>query len=226
MDKGSNRPGDWWSLGVLVYEMIYGIPPFYSTNIQKMYKNTLLNSLKFKKHTECSHEARDFMAGLLIKDPRKRLGSTADINEIMAHPWFKGFDWQALKEKQLAAPYIPSGCGDNWERHFDPEFMKMKAKDSICITNKTVIDPYESRFSEFEFVDQEFEVESLKESRKDYLSTKVSENDNSLSNDMSHYDISGFGILSTSTGGISKVVEGLKKNKSEGNECERVCAEG
>ena len=42
LDKGSNRPADWWSLGILAYEMIFGIPPFYSKDVQEMYKRTLL----------------------------------------------------------------------------------------------------------------------------------------------------------------------------------------
>lgn len=42
LDQGSNRPGDWWSLGILIYELVFGIPPFYSRNVQKMYKKTIL----------------------------------------------------------------------------------------------------------------------------------------------------------------------------------------
>ena len=54
LDKGVSYTTDWWSLGVLLYEMIYGIPPFYSKNIQKMYKKTLYNELRFKKYLDCS----------------------------------------------------------------------------------------------------------------------------------------------------------------------------
>lgn len=54
LDKGCNNTADWWSLGILTYEMLFGIPPFYSSNIQKMYKNTLLKEVKFRKGVEVS----------------------------------------------------------------------------------------------------------------------------------------------------------------------------
>ena len=69
LDKGCNRPADWWALGILVYEMIYGIPPFYSTNIDKMYRRTILKKLKFKKYVTCSDECKDFMHQILQKKP-------------------------------------------------------------------------------------------------------------------------------------------------------------
>lgn len=224
MDKGNNRPGDWWSLGVLLYEMIYGIPPFYSTNVQKMYKNTVVNPLKFKKNTQCSEEAKDFIAGLLIKDPRKRLGSIADINELMAHPWFKGFDWQALKEKRLEPPYKPSNYGSSWESYFDPEFMKMKAKDSICDTSKAVISQYEDKFAEFDYVDPDFELEIPKGTNLDKLSTIASEKDDKNSQNDSREENNSWLNIKSNNGinNFSRNLEGLKKNKSQGNECEKV----
>ncbi len=99
LDKGCDKSTDWWSLGVLLYEMIYGIPPFYSKNIQKMYKKTLCNELKFKKYLDCSDEAKDFLKKLLKKNPKKRLGSIADSIELMSHPWFKDFDFGKLMKK-------------------------------------------------------------------------------------------------------------------------------
>ena len=61
LDKGCNRPADWWALGILIYEMIFGIPPFYSSNVDKMYRRTILKKLKFKKYVDCSDECKDFL---------------------------------------------------------------------------------------------------------------------------------------------------------------------
>lgn len=96
LDQGCNRPADWWSLGILIYELIFGIPPFYSRNVQKMYKRTILQSLKFKPGIEISDDCKDFLNGLLQKNPEKRLGSIAGSLEVMSHPWFAKMNWSDL----------------------------------------------------------------------------------------------------------------------------------
>lgn len=96
LEIGCNRSADWWSLGILVYEMIYGIPPFYSTDINKMYKRTVVKELRFKKYTNCSDECKDFLQKILQKKVENRLGTIGDCLEIMNHPWFKGVDWVKL----------------------------------------------------------------------------------------------------------------------------------
>lgn len=59
--KGHNRPADWWSFGILIYEMIFGIPPFYSSNVQKMYEKTLKEELTFKSSVEISNECKNLI---------------------------------------------------------------------------------------------------------------------------------------------------------------------
>ena len=151
LDKGCNRPADWWSLGILVYEMIFGIPPFYSTNVQKMYKNTILNPLKFKKHTQCSEEAKDFISGLLVKKPKHRLGSVADSLEVMSHAWFKDFDWSKLLNKKVEMPYKPLMGENDWELNFDPSFTKQKPSDSIAYIDPTVLEKFKKDFEDFDY---------------------------------------------------------------------------
>lgn len=151
LDKGCNRPADWWSLGVVVYEMIFGIPPFYSTNVQKMYKNIILNSLKFKKHTKVSDECKDFLTGLLMKKPKNRLGSAADSLEIMNHPWFKSIDWSKLLDKKIEMPYKPDDAEKHWERNFDPQFTKQNPKDSICYIDPAKLEEFKKDFEDFNF---------------------------------------------------------------------------
>lgn len=85
--------------------MLFGIPPFYSSNVQKMYKNTLLKDLKFKQNVEISENAKDFISKLLKKNPKKRLGSIADSLEIMSHPWLQDINWGHLIEKKIKPVY-------------------------------------------------------------------------------------------------------------------------
>ena len=167
LDKGCDNATDWWSLGVLIYEMIFGIPPFYSTNIQKMYKNTILKPLKFKKHTKITQEAKDFIGGLLIKDPKKRMGKQGGPAEIMAHAWFNDIDWEQLKSKSLKAVYKPLQCKTDWKLNFDETFLKMKPIDSICVLGEGDLNIIESDFKDFDYVSSAY-------SSKDKALKKVS----------------------------------------------------
>lgn len=79
--KGHGFAVDWWSLGMLVYEMLTGLPPWYTRDRKKLYENLRSAPLKFEPYM--SAEARDLLRGLLCRDPSKRLGATDDAREIM-----------------------------------------------------------------------------------------------------------------------------------------------
>lgn len=174
LDKGCNRPADWWSLGILVYELIFGIPPFYSENVQKMYKNTIMNPLKFKKDTVCSDEAKDFISGLLAKQPEKRLGSIADSLEVMNHPWLRDFDWFNLIEKKLKPPFNPSPKDGNWVKNFDPSFTTQAPKDSICYLDPRVLEEFSHEFAEFNYFSVDSEQAQTGETTPINIKTDIS----------------------------------------------------
>lgn len=81
--QGHGCAVDWWSLGTLMYEMLTGLPPFYSQNINIMYQKILNSELRFPSYV--SSEAQSLLDGLLTRDPTKRLG-TSDAAEIKKHP--------------------------------------------------------------------------------------------------------------------------------------------
>lgn len=190
LDKGCNRPADWWSLGILVYEMIYGIPPFYSTNVQKMYKNTILNTLKFKKHTECSDAAKDFISGLLVKKHRHRLGSIADSLEVMNHAWFNDFDWSKLLNKKLDMPYKPLPSEDDWEANFDPTFTKQNPSDSFAFIDPTVLEKFKKDFEDFDY-EPESDLPELEVKQLTNLADLGPEQRNAILNDFFNHEAGG-----------------------------------
>lgn len=75
LGKGHNRPADWWTLGILIYEMVYGIPPFYSSNINNMYRKIIRDKVAFKSNVKTSNATKDIILKLLRKNPKRRLGS-------------------------------------------------------------------------------------------------------------------------------------------------------
>ena len=86
-----------------------------------MYKRTILKRLKFKKSINISDEAKDFISRLLVKNPKKRLGSKRGFIEVFEHPWFRDFDWVDLLERKIKAPYQPMMGA--WENNFESKFI-------------------------------------------------------------------------------------------------------
>jgi serine/threonine protein kinase len=103
--EGHDKSIDWWSVGVLLYELIVGIPPFYHKNKNKMYfliKEAPIKYPDADKHgIAMSDECKDFINKLLEKDYTKRLGSENDCTEIMSHPFLKDIKVEKLMDKKI-----------------------------------------------------------------------------------------------------------------------------
>jgi serine/threonine protein kinase len=112
-ESGHSFPVDWWALGVLTYEMIVGFPPFYTghSNNQKMYDLIKSKPVFFpdaQKHgISMSEQCKHFINMCLSKDPKSRLGSNGDIQEILSHDWFKGIDVNEVLAKKLPVEFVP-----------------------------------------------------------------------------------------------------------------------
>lgn len=95
---------DWWALGVLTYEMLYGTTPFKGKNRKETFRNTLVKTPEFVgKKTALT----DLISRLLEKDPTKRLGYVRGATEIKEHEFFRGVKWDLLTEV-MRPPFIPS----------------------------------------------------------------------------------------------------------------------
>ena len=100
-----------------------GIPPFYHQNTNKMYELIQTKQVEFPVAPEISADAKDFILKLLVRDPKKRLGTDKDFDDIKVHPWFKDLDWDALYNKKIEPPFKPKVSGDYWMDNFDQEFV-------------------------------------------------------------------------------------------------------
>ncbi|OJJ47547.1 hypothetical protein ASPZODRAFT_63640 [Penicilliopsis zonata CBS 506.65] len=120
-EQGYTKMVDFWSLGVLVFEMCCGWSPFYAEDTQQMYKNIAFGKVRFPRDA-LSTEGRNFVKGLLNRNPKHRLGAKGDAKELMAHPFFDDIDWQALNRKEVIPPFKPKLKSDTDTSNFDPEF--------------------------------------------------------------------------------------------------------
>ena len=116
--KGYGQEIDWWSLGVIMFEMMIGYPPFFSESSTETCKKILdwKNTLNIRPEANISKEAEDILRKL-INDPESRLGANG-ADEIKAHPFFKGIKWNRIKET-LTPPFIPELANNYDTKYFD-----------------------------------------------------------------------------------------------------------
>jgi serum/glucocorticoid-regulated kinase 2 len=153
---GHDHTLDWWALGVLIYEMIIGIPPFYHENQHQMYQRIQQGSLKWpdpvRHGISISEEAKDLIIRLLEKKRKQRLGQEGDVEEVLSHPFFAGkIDTEALMAKKIQPEFIPTidGSGIN---NFDQEITNEKPEFSIVPAEaKAKIQQDQNVFEEFGF---------------------------------------------------------------------------
>lgn len=104
--SGHGKAADWWSLGTLIFEMLTGLPPFYSRNSLELYDCIKNGEVDFPDWLR--GEARDLISQLLRKDPSQRLGGgPGDSEELKQHEWFADIDWDSLFHRQLEPPFTP-----------------------------------------------------------------------------------------------------------------------
>ncbi|OAA68093.1 serine/threonine-protein kinase sck1 [Niveomyces insectorum RCEF 264] len=163
-EAGYTKMVDFWSLGVLVFEMCCGWSPFYAEDTQQMYKNIAFGKVRFPKDT-LSAEGRSFVKGLLNRNPKHRLGATKDAAELMEHPFFRDIDWDALSKKLITPPFKPKLKSDTDVSYFDPAFTDAMDKSGSLneraaalargIATSTPLSPsMQANFQGFTFVDE------------------------------------------------------------------------
>mmetsp|Transcript_40952 Transcript_40952/g.65841 ORF Transcript_40952/g.65841 Transcript_40952/m.65841 type:complete len:524 (-) Transcript_40952:55-1626(-) len=126
---GHGKPVDWWALGILLYELTVGIPPFYSQNVNEMYRKIQEAPLLFPPNL--TSECKSLISQLLNRNPKERLGSSRnDVEDIMRHPFFKDLDWQKLYRKEIMPPFKPQVKDVDDYSNWDDVFTKENVVDS------------------------------------------------------------------------------------------------
>lgn len=103
---GHSSTVDWWTFGILIYELLYGSTPFKGTSQKETFSNILNKKLKFNdSKNPVSRNAKDLIKRLLVSDQKKRLGHKNGAADIKSHPFFKGINWALIRNEK--PPIIP-----------------------------------------------------------------------------------------------------------------------
>ncbi|KAI0601917.1 kinase-like domain-containing protein [Biscogniauxia sp. FL1348] len=131
--KGSGHTSavDWWTLGILIYEMLYGTTPFKGKNRNATFANILREEIPFPEHSgapQISNLCKSLIRKLLIKDETRRLGARAGASDIKGHPFFRTTQWALIRH--MKPPIVP-----NAGRGIDTiNFRNVKESESVDIT--------------------------------------------------------------------------------------------
>jgi len=130
MQKGHDYGADHWSWGVMLYEMIVGMTPFYDGIVDQMglFKNIVKCRMDYPEGDFMSSYSKDLISRMLMVNPSDRLGSFAGFDsDIKSHPFFEGTDWKGLADKRIKTPFTPKVSDPLDGSNFD-DYSKLEAQ--------------------------------------------------------------------------------------------------
>ncbi|OWM81613.1 serine/threonine-protein kinase AtPK2/AtPK19-like [Punica granatum] len=141
LGKGHDKSADWWSVGVLLFEMLTGKPPFIGGNREKIQQKIVKDKIKLPSFL--SSEAHSLLKGLLQKEASRRLGSGPTGSEdVKRHKWFKVINWKKLEAREINPSFRPEVAGTQCIANFEKKWTEMPIVDSPAASPTTGVNPF------------------------------------------------------------------------------------
>eukprot|EP00063_Salmo_salar_P088522 XP_014063357.1 PREDICTED: protein kinase C theta type [Salmo salar] len=137
---------DWWSFGVLLYEMLIGQSPFHGHDEEELFQSIRTDDPCYPQWL--AKDARDILIKLFVREPERRLGVKGNIRQ---HSFFKDTDWSALEKREVAPPFRPTVKSPSDVSNFDKEFINEKPR--LSYADRTLMNSVDqTMFNNFSFV--------------------------------------------------------------------------
>uniref|UniRef100_A0A674F6N0 Protein kinase C n=1 Tax=Salmo trutta TaxID=8032 RepID=A0A674F6N0_SALTR len=137
---------DWWSFGVLLYEMLTGQSPFHGRDEEELFQSIRTDDPCYPRWL--AKDARDILIKLFVREPERRLGVKGNIRQ---HSFFKDTDWNALEKREVAPPFRPTVKSPSDVSNFDKEFINEKPR--LSYADRTLMNSVDqTMFNNFSFV--------------------------------------------------------------------------
>uniref|UniRef100_A0A8C7IU93 Protein kinase C n=1 Tax=Oncorhynchus kisutch TaxID=8019 RepID=A0A8C7IU93_ONCKI len=140
---------DWWSFGVLLYEMLIGQSPFHGRDEEELFQSIRTDDPCYPRWL--AKDARDILIKLFVREPERRLGVKGNIRQ---HSFFKDTDWNALEKREVVPPFRPTVKSPSDVSNFDKEFINEKPRLS-CADRTLMNSVDQTMFNNFSFVNPE-----------------------------------------------------------------------
>uniref|UniRef100_A0A7N6C2V6 Protein kinase C n=1 Tax=Anabas testudineus TaxID=64144 RepID=A0A7N6C2V6_ANATE len=141
-----NSSVDWWSFGVLLYEMLIGQSPFHGRDEEELFQSIRTDNPVYPRWL--TKDAKDILVKLFVREPEERLGVKGNIRQ---HKFFSNTDWDALEQRQVPAPFKPTITSPSDCSNFDKEFINEKPRLS-CADRTLISSVDQTMFRNFSFV--------------------------------------------------------------------------
>ena len=147
--EGHNLMADWWSYGIIIYELLYGIPPFHDDKIERCFDLITSSKIRFPSKLKLTPSTKDIILLLLKKNPNERFGK-GEYKQIIEHPFFVSINHKNVVIQKTTAPKRPVISNEDITANFDKLYTNLSLENLEAAVDLSLLNQIGSLFEEFD----------------------------------------------------------------------------